>query len=87
LRSLAVTGGRLAFGLTRARTDHNMSMRFAVKASPQNTTWDAMLEVWRAADSIELFESGWTFDHFYPILGEDSFGPCLEGWVTLAALA
>jgi len=62
-------------------------MRFAVKTSPQNTTWAAMLEVWRAADDIELFESGWTFDHFYPILGEDSSGPCLEGWVTLTALA
>jgi F420-dependent oxidoreductase-like protein len=62
-------------------------MRFAFKTSPQNTTWDAMLEVWRAADDIELFESGWTFDHFYPILGEDSSGPCLEGWITLTALA
>jgi F420-dependent oxidoreductase-like protein len=45
-----------------------------------------MLEVWRAADDIEAFESGWTFDHFYPIYS-DSTGPCLEGWVTLAALA
>ena len=61
-------------------------MRFAFKTSPQNTTWDAMLDVWRAADDIELFESGWTFDHFYPIVG-DSAGPCLEGWVTLTALA
>jgi F420-dependent oxidoreductase-like protein len=62
-------------------------MRFAFKTSPQNATWDAMLAVWRAADDIELFESGWTFDHFYPILGEDSSGPCLEGWITLTALA
>ena len=35
-------------------------MRFAFKTSPQNTTWDDMLAVWRAADDIELFESGWT---------------------------
>jgi F420-dependent oxidoreductase-like protein len=61
-------------------------MRFAFKTAPQHTTWDAMLEVWRAADDIEVFESGWTFDHFYPIFS-DSTGPCLEGWVTLAALA
>jgi F420-dependent oxidoreductase-like protein len=61
-------------------------MRFAIKTAPQDTTWDAMLDVWRAADDIELFESGWTFDHFYPIFG-DSAGPCLEGWVTLTALA
>jgi len=61
-------------------------MRFAIKTAPQHTTWDAMLDVWRAADDIALFESGWTFDHFYPIFS-DSTGPCLEGWVTLAALA
>jgi len=61
-------------------------MRFAFKTAPQQTTWDAMLEVWRAADDIEVFESGWTFDHFYPIYS-DSTGPCLEGWITLAALA
>ena len=61
-------------------------MRFAIKTGPQNTTWDDMLAVWREADGIDLFESGWTFDHFYPIFS-DSTGPCLEGWTTLAALA
>jgi F420-dependent oxidoreductase-like protein len=61
-------------------------MRFAFKTSPQNTTWPDMLSVWRAADDIDLYESGWTFDHFYPIEG-DSSGPCLEGWTTLTALA
>ena len=61
-------------------------MRFAIKTAPQHTTWAGMLEVFRAADQIELFESGWTFDHFYPIFS-DSTGPCLEGWVTLSALA
>ena len=45
-----------------------------------------MLPVWQAADDIEVYESGWTFDHFYPILS-DSTGPCLEGWTTLTALA
>jgi F420-dependent oxidoreductase-like protein len=61
-------------------------MRFAIKTSPQHTTWADMLDVWKAADDIEIFESGWTFDHFYPIFS-DSTGPCLEGWVTLTALA
>lgn len=61
-------------------------MRFAFKTSPQNTTWADMLAVWRAADEIEVFESGWTFDHFYPIFS-DPAGPCLEGWTTLTALA
>jgi F420-dependent oxidoreductase-like protein len=45
-----------------------------------------MLAVWKVADDIELFESGWTFDHFYPIFS-DSTGPCMEGWITLTALA
>ncbi len=61
-------------------------MRFAFKTAPQNTNWADMLEVWRAADDIELFESGWLFDHFYPIFS-DSTGPCLEGWTALTALA
>jgi F420-dependent oxidoreductase-like protein len=61
-------------------------MRFGLKTSPQNTTWDDMLAVWQRADDIELFESGWTFDHFYPIFS-DPTGPCMEGWITLTALA
>src|SRR5256885_787888 len=60
-------------------------MRFGFKTSPQNTTWPDMLSVWKAADDIELFESGWTFDHFYPIFS-DSTGPCMDGWSTLTAL-
>lgn len=61
-------------------------MRFAIKTAPQHTTWEAMLDVWRAADDIDLYESAWTFDHFEPIFS-DRTGPCLEGWITLAALA
>ena len=60
--------------------------RFAVKTPTHHTTWDRMLEVWTTADQIDLFESAWNFDHFYPIRG-DTDGPCLEAWVTLAALA
>lgn len=61
-------------------------MRFAIKTSPQDTTWADMLAVWQAADELDVFESAWTFDHFYPIFS-DPTGPCLEGWVTLTALA
>ena len=35
--------------------------------------------VWRVADDIELFESGWTSDHFYAIHHADPSDPCLEG--------
>jgi F420-dependent oxidoreductase-like protein len=61
-------------------------MRFGIKTAPQHTTWPAMLDVWRAADDIDVFESAWNFDHFYPIFS-DSDGPCLEGWTMLAAMA
>jgi F420-dependent oxidoreductase-like protein len=61
-------------------------MRFGFKTAPQLTTWADMLAVWKTADDIEIFESGWTFDHFYPIFS-DPTGPCLEGWITLTALA
>jgi F420-dependent oxidoreductase-like protein len=61
-------------------------VRYAIKTIPQDTTWDGMLGVWQAADEIELFESAWNFDHFYPIFG-DSSGPCFEGWSMVAAMA
>ncbi len=60
-------------------------MRFALSTSPQRTTWDWLLATWQEADTIELFESGWTFDHFYPLFG-DSTESCFEGWVSLTAL-
>jgi F420-dependent oxidoreductase-like protein len=60
-------------------------MRYAISTAPQRCSWDWLLEVWRKADEIELFESGWTFDHFYPLFG-DSTEDCLEGWISLTAL-
>jgi F420-dependent oxidoreductase-like protein len=61
-------------------------MRFAIKTSPENTTWSEILDIWTWADEIELFESAWNFDHFYPVYA-DATKPCLEAWVTASALA
>src|SRR5687767_1696673 len=61
-------------------------MRFGLKTAPQHTAWPDMLAVWQAADTMEFFESAWTFDHFYPIFS-DSTGPCFEGWTVTTALA
>jgi F420-dependent oxidoreductase-like protein len=61
-------------------------VRFGIKTVPQHTSWEGMLAVWKAADDVELFESAWNFDHFYPIFS-DSTGPCFEGWTMLAAMA
>ncbi len=60
-------------------------MRFALSTSPQRTTWAWLLEAWQRADELPVFESGWTFDHLYPLFG-DSTEDCLDGWMTLAAL-
>ena len=61
-------------------------MRFAIKTRPEHTTWAEVRDVWVAADDIEIFESAWNWDHFYPLTG-DHTGPNLEGWTMLAALA
>ena len=63
-----------------------MPLRFGLKTPPQHTTWEAMRAVWLVADEVEVFESAWTFDHFYPLIG-DTNGPCMESWVSLTALA
>jgi F420-dependent oxidoreductase-like protein len=61
-------------------------VRFAIKTRPEHTTWEEMRDVWVAADEIELFESVWNWDHFYPLTG-DLAGPNFEGWTMLAAMA
>jgi len=61
-------------------------MKFGIKTPPQHCTWQQMIDVWQAADAIDVFDSCWNFDHFYPLVG-DQTGPCMEAWVTLSALA
>jgi F420-dependent oxidoreductase-like protein len=61
-------------------------MRFAIKTRPEHQSWAQMREVWLAADEMEIFESAWNWDHFYPLTG-DLTGPNLEGWTMLAAMA
>ena len=60
-------------------------MRFGISTAPERTSWNWLLDVWQRADELQIFESGWTFDHFYPLFG-DSTEDCMEGWITLAAL-
>jgi F420-dependent oxidoreductase-like protein len=61
-------------------------MRFAIKTRPEHQSWAQMREVWLAADQMDVFESAWNWDHFYPLTG-DLTGPNLEGWTMLAAMA
>ena len=60
--------------------------RHAIKTPPHHASWQDFLDTWREADRIPVFESAWTWDHFYP-LTEPYDGPNLEGWTMLAALA
>lgn len=58
----------------------------AIKTPPHHGTWQEFLAVWQAADELEIFESAWNWDHFYP-LAEPYDGPNLEGWTMLGAMA
>jgi F420-dependent oxidoreductase-like protein len=49
----------------------------------QYTDWPAMLQIGRSADALG-YDSLWTWDHLYPILG-DPEGPFLEGYMVMAA--
>ncbi|HSK92996.1 MAG TPA: LLM class flavin-dependent oxidoreductase [Candidatus Angelobacter sp.] len=51
----------------------------------QYTEWPALREAGIRADALG-YDSLWTWDHLYPIVGSDD-GPILEGWLTLAAWA
>ena len=63
-----------------------MTGRHAIKTPPHHATWGEFLDVWKAADEIDVFESAWNWDHFYP-LAPPYDGPNLEGWTMLGALA
>lgn len=62
-------------------------MKISFKTQPQNGDWAPLEALWREADTMDELCAGWLFDHFYPILTEDSSGPCFEGWTALSYLA
>jgi alkanesulfonate monooxygenase SsuD/methylene tetrahydromethanopterin reductase-like flavin-dependent oxidoreductase (luciferase family) len=59
---------------------------FGISTAPQQVTYEDVLRVWRAADSIPQIEHAWLFDHLMPIGGAPD-GPIFEGWTLLSALA
>jgi F420-dependent oxidoreductase-like protein len=60
--------------------------RHAIKTPPHHATWEQFLALWKEADTIDVFESAWNWDHFYPLAAPYD-GPNLEAWTMLAALA
>ena len=61
------------------------NVRFGALCWNQWTDWPSLLEAGRRADRLG-YESLWTWDHLYPIIG-DSRGPIFEGWLTITAWA
>jgi F420-dependent oxidoreductase-like protein len=60
-------------------------MRYAFTAAQSNCTWRELSDLWDAADQIDVFSTGWVYDHFYPLrTGPEE--PTLEGWTCLAML-
>jgi alkanesulfonate monooxygenase SsuD/methylene tetrahydromethanopterin reductase-like flavin-dependent oxidoreductase (luciferase family) len=51
----------------------------------QYTDWPSLLQAGIRADQLG-YDSLWTWDHLYPIVGSHD-GPMFEGWLTLAAWA
>ena len=60
-------------------------IRFGALCWNQYTDWQSLHEAGRLADRVG-YDSIWTWDHLYPIVGSDR-GPIFEGWLTLAAWA
>jgi F420-dependent oxidoreductase-like protein len=61
-------------------------IRFGIQTAQQQTQWGELRGLWQKAD-VWGYDSLWVFDHFYPIMGVDPAGPCMEGWTALAALS
>jgi alkanesulfonate monooxygenase SsuD/methylene tetrahydromethanopterin reductase-like flavin-dependent oxidoreductase (luciferase family) len=65
---------------------HERRLSFGVKTSQMGLSYDEILDVWQAADQIDVFEHAWLWDHMVPLRG-DIDGAALEAWTLLAALA
>jgi alkanesulfonate monooxygenase SsuD/methylene tetrahydromethanopterin reductase-like flavin-dependent oxidoreductase (luciferase family) len=60
-------------------------MRIGFKTSQTNVDWPTLRETWELGDSLDVFDSGWIFDHFVA-LGAAG-GGSHEGMVLAGALA
>ncbi len=59
------------------------SIRLGALCWNQYTDWPSLLEAGRRAERVG-FDTLWTWDHLYPIVGSWE-GPILEGWTVLTA--
>jgi F420-dependent oxidoreductase-like protein len=61
-------------------------LRFGIKSSGQDTTIEALRDVWRIADQAG-FDHVWVFDHLASIGEGGPDRPVFEGWALQAAIA
>jgi alkanesulfonate monooxygenase SsuD/methylene tetrahydromethanopterin reductase-like flavin-dependent oxidoreductase (luciferase family) len=61
------------------------TIRIGANCWNQHTGWPALLEAGRLVDRLG-YDTLWTWDHLYPIVGDDH-GPNYEGWLTITAWA
>ena len=61
-------------------------LRFGIKSSGQDTTIDALRDVWRIADQA-CFDHVWVFDHMASIGPGGPDRPVFDGWSLQAAIA
>ena len=63
----------------------NCEIRIGAVCWNQCSDWTSLLQAGMLADRLG-YDSLWTWDHLYPIVGE-STGPNFEGWLTITAWA
>ena len=61
-------------------------LSFGIKTSQAGTSYDDISRLWHEADSIEVIEHAWLWDHLVPLRGPAD-APALEAWTLLSALA
>ena len=82
---LAPLVGRHALGRVGAAGPMSEQIRIGALCWNQYTDWPSLLEAGRRAERLG-FDTLWTWDHLYPIVGS-STGPMFEGWLATAAWA
>jgi alkanesulfonate monooxygenase SsuD/methylene tetrahydromethanopterin reductase-like flavin-dependent oxidoreductase (luciferase family) len=65
--------------------NHQAPLKLGVNLWNQYTEWSAFLDAHLRADDLG-YESLWTWDHLYPIVGSPE-GPILEAYTAMAAVA
>lgn len=67
-------------------SDVRRRLKAGFKTRPVDVDWPTLLAVWEFGDALELFDSGWLFDHFAVTVEPEGFGSH-EGWTLASALA